>query len=166
MIEFGSLAELAHHLTQETVGGLVDTRKGLDRAARLLEREAKREFGTYQDGAGPFADWPELAESTKDDRVAKGFTENDPLLRTGGLRDSIEHETDDWEAVVGSTSDIMPYQEFGTATIPPRPVLGIALYRRADKIAEMIGGFAVRGLIGTDPVHGSLGYDMDVDGDD
>lgn len=176
MIEFGSLADLALHLTKATVGGLVATKSGLARAAEVLEKEAKSEFGHYQDAIGPFPEWPELADSTKDDRTAKGFTENDPLLRTGDLRDSIHHEVDEWEAVVGSTSPIMPFHEFGTSKMPPRPVLGTALYRRMDQIVGLIGRTAVAGLVGLDPsgnghyaarevdemtdVHSSLGYDV------
>ena len=57
--------------------------------ATLVEEEAKAEIGTYQDQAGPFIAWPELADSTKEDRTRQGFTENDPGLRSGAMRDSI-----------------------------------------------------------------------------
>lgn len=176
MMEFATLADLAHHLTRDTVGGLVATRKGLEVATAILQKEAKAEFGHYQDTEGPFPEWAELADATKEDRVAKGFTENDPLLRTGDLRDSIERETSDWEGTVGSTSEIMPFHEFGTAKMPPRPVMGPALYRKAEEIAELIGSFAVSGLVGYQPgatslygprdiedmtgIHRSLGYDI------
>ncbi len=148
MMEFPSLAGLANHLLQESVGGFLQVHEGLEAAAILLERESKAEIGTYQEGAGAFPSWPELAESTKADRVAKGFTENDPLLRSGELRDSITHEVDGMEAVIGSTSDIMLWQEVGTIRIPPRPVLGLALERNTDKVLRLIGGAAVHGLLG------------------
>lgn len=176
MIEFGSLADLALHLTKETVGGLVATKTGLTRAAELLERQAKSEFGHYQDAVGPFPEWAELAESTKEDRLAKGYTENDPLLRSGDRRDSIVHEVGEWEAIVGSTDEKMPFSEFGTSKEPPRPVLGSALYLRMDQIVDLIGRTAVSGLVGYDvsgnghyaardvgdmtDIHGSLGYDV------
>ena len=38
--------------------------KAMDRAARIVEREAKAEIGHYQDAASPFAAWAPLAEST------------------------------------------------------------------------------------------------------
>ena len=41
--------------------------------------------------------------------VAKGFTPDDPLLRTGQLRDSISHQVQGLDAVVGSTSEVMVY---------------------------------------------------------
>lgn len=159
-MEFLSLADLAHHLEKETVGGLLNTKRGIEAAAELLERESKKEFGVYQAGAGAFDAWPELADATKADRVAKGFTENDPLLRTGGLRDSIKREVEDWEATIGSEEEVMLFQEFGTKHIPPRAVLGIALDRNWEKIQRLIGYAAVSGFIGGDPIAPGLGYDL------
>ena len=160
MIEFGDLRELAMHLTDETVGGLVNAKKGVKAAVEMLDKAAKAEFGIYQEASGPFAAWAELADSTKEDRLAKGFSENDPLLRSGELRDSIHHEAEDWEGIVGSTSEIMLYQELGTSRIPPRPVLGIALYDNLDRIREMIGHAAVSGFVGGQRMAPSLGYDV------
>lgn len=108
--------------------------KGLKKAAKIIEKAAKDEFGEYQPKVGSFNEWAELAESTKEDRLKKGFIENDLLLRTGQLRDSIEHEVKGLEAVIGSKDEVMVYQEFGTSKIPPRPVLGPATYRNKDKI--------------------------------
>lgn len=160
MIEFASLADLATHLVRENAMIEIGAHEGLELASIILQREAKDEFGRYQDGIGPFPEWAELAESTKEERVRLGFTENDPLLRSGELRDSIEREATKMEAIVGSTSDIMPYHEFGTAKMPPRPVLGITLYRKAEEIGRLIGSYSVSGLIGEDPIHPSLGYDL------
>lgn len=162
MIEFGSLGDLARHLMQETVGGLTNTQHGLKAAAELLEREAKAEFGTYQQAVGPFEAWPDLADATKADRVAKGFTENDPLLRSGGLRDSIQHEVEEWEAIIGSEDPIMLFQELGTERIPPRPVLGTALWRNIDRIQQLVGFAAASGFVGGSPIDPSLGYDIGV----
>ena len=51
----------------------------MERAAKVVEREAKSEIGEYQDSTiSPFPAWAELADSTKDNRVRLGFTENDP----------------------------------------------------------------------------------------
>ena len=122
--------------------------RGLEKAARIVEAEAKREIGTYQGQAGPFAAWAELTEATKADRVAKGFTENDPLLRTGDMRDTIGHRVAGHEAVVGSDSDIAVYQELGTSRIPPRSFLGGAAFRKAEEVAQTLGHAAVLGLVG------------------
>ena len=122
----------------------------LDAAAASIEREAKREIGTYQrSDMGPYSPWQELAPATKADRVRQGFSENDPLLRTGELRDSLSHETHGLEAVVGSDSDVMVWQEFGTKTIPPRPVLGLAAVRKQADVARIVGDGVVASLVGS-----------------
>ena len=121
----------------------------LDAAAAAIEREAKQEIGTYQrSDMGPYEPWQELAQSTKADRVAQGYTENDPLLRSGELRDSIDRETHGLEAVVGSDSDVMVWQEFGTRTIPPRPVLGLAAVRKHEEVLKIVGDGVMAELVG------------------
>ena len=52
----------------------------------------------------------------------------------------------------------MEYQEFGTATIPPRPVLGPAVVHNREVIMELLGGAVVNGMVGRDVIHPSLGY--------
>jgi len=149
------LAEIAIHTAANAA---------LERVAQKVEKTAKDEIGVYQDAIGPFDAWPELAQSTQDEREKLGFMPNDPLLRTGELRDSISHEVHDFEAVIGSTSEIMEYQEFGTSRgIPPRPVIGPAAERNHDVILKELGGAVVAGLIGGDPIHPSLGYDRVVE---
>lgn len=121
----------------------------LDAAAKSIETEAKSEIGTYQrDEMGPFAPWEELKQSTQRERERLGFTPNDPLLRTGDLRDSISHETHGLEAAVGSTSQVMVWQEMGTETIPPRSVLGLAAQRREREVVKLIGAAVVSELMG------------------
>jgi phage gpG-like protein len=161
MMEFDSMADLAHHLMQETVGGLTQVKKGLEAAAVLLEETAKEEIGHYQEAIGPFDSWAPLAESTEARKAAKGYPPDSPLLATGAMRDSITHETESWEATVGSTDPKMVYHEFGTARIPPRPVLGTALYKKLAKVQKLIGNAAVSGFVGGDPIHPSLGYDVE-----
>jgi len=114
MMEFDSLEGLAHHLMQETVGGLTKTKKCLESAAILLENTAKAEIGNpamYQTEAGGFGPWPPLAESTLARKA-----DDTPLLETGQMRDSITHEVEDWEATVGATDPKMEYHEFERAT--------------------------------------------------
>lgn len=163
MIEFPTLGHLAQHFLRETAGELTIVREasrpGLEAASKLLLDEAKTYFGVYQQGAGPFGTWPELADSTKEDRVAKGFPENEPLLRTGDLRDSLEREVHDFEAIVGSASDVMLWQELGTSRIPPRPVLGIALQRLWPQIQKMMDRAAAAGFTG-DGAIGAPGYEI------
>ena len=116
----------------------------LEAAAQMIEDEAKHVIGTYE------FDWPQLADATQADRARKGFAPNEPLLRTGALRDSISHEitVPGTEAIVGSTSDIAVYQELGTEHIPPRPFLLPSAIYLEKPIEEMIGtvvGSAIAG---------------------
>jgi len=116
----------------------------LERAAVIVETEAKAEIGTYQPDAGPFAAWAELQDSTKRDRVAKGFSENEPLLRTGEMRDSVEHTVKmdfgpGGVAHIGSDSLIAVYQELGTVRIPARHFLGGAAFRKEREVQQVLG---------------------------
>lgn len=125
----------------------VEQHFALKKAAQVVENEAKAEFGIYQGAIGPYDKWEELADTTKADRVAHGYSENDPLLRSGDLRDSISHEVNGASAVIGSTDDVMVYQELGTETIPPRPVLGPALLRKEKQVLNLIGAHTAHGML-------------------
>jgi phage protein, HK97 gp10 family len=155
---FDTMEEMGLHLLERAVASAVSLHNGLERVGRKVERTAKSEFGHYQREVEHFPAWPELAESTKDERLRQGYTENDPLLRSGELRDSITHKTDGLEVTIGSTDDRMPYQEFGTKTIPPRPVLGPAAFRNKKAIQRILGAAAMEGVIGGEMIHEALGY--------
>ena len=154
-----SLIDMAVKVAEAEVAIHVEARKALERVAVKVENTAKAEFGEYQDAIGPFPEWTELADSTQAERGRLGFPENEPLLRTGELRDSISHEVHELTATIGSTSDIMVYQEFGTERIPPRPVLGPAAEANHETIVRELGGAVVKGLIEGAAIHRSLGYD-------
>src|SRR5262245_15225857 len=128
-------------------------RHALEKAAKVVKKRAKAKLGEYQDEAGPFVGWADLADATKADRVSQGFPEDEPLLRTGAMRDSIEHTVADGEAQVGSNSDIAVYQELGTERIPPRSFLGGAAAESVDAIIGIVGDHAVTALVGKG-VHG------------
>lgn len=120
----------------------------LTEAARIVEREAKAEIGHYQDAAGPFAAWPELADATKADRLKLGFTENDPGLRTGEMRESIGHTVLAHEAHVGSDDDKLVWFEMGTDKQPPRSVLGSAAVHKESEVIDLLGSGVVAVLSG------------------
>lgn len=143
-----SLPGFIEHMARMTVTMHEAEHLALDRAARIVKAEAKREIGHYQDEAGPFQKWAELADSTKRQRARLGFPENEPLLRTGEMRDSIEHRVGDREAVVGSDSEIAEYQELGTQKIPPRSFLGGAAFRKAEDVAKELGRSVTMALVG------------------
>ncbi len=135
---------------------------GLEVSLKLIKKKAKDKIGHYQNESGPFQDWAELADATKEDRLRLGFTENDPLFRTGALKESIEHEYKfgNAEGVVGSKSPIAPYQEYGTSNIPPRPFIGPAAYESKDAIKAILGRAIMEGLTDGEIVHESLGYNI------
>ncbi|MCG5072284.1 hypothetical protein [Paraburkholderia tagetis] len=120
----------------------------METGALLVATEARAEFGHYQrEDMGPLEPWAELKDETKqqhiqaivDGEAAEDAGPNTPLLVKGGLRDSIEHEFGPREFVVGSESEIMVWQEQGTPTIPPRPVLSTAMYRNTDNVVNLVG---------------------------
>ena len=145
---FGSLTELTLHLGKIAVAQHAMERTALDRCAKLVAAHAKEKIGDYQPEAGPFAAWAGLADATKADRLRQGYSEDDPLLRTGALRDSIGHTVRDSEAQVGSNSDIAVYQELGTKHTPPRSFLGGALADKLEDVRKIIGDEAVGALVG------------------
>lgn len=159
--EFDGLAGFIQHLAAAELALHAASHRALDAAAKIVEEDAKQRIGHYQDEAGPFVGWVELADSTKADRAAKGFSENDPLLRTGELRESISREVTSEEAVIGSTSDIAVYQEVGTDKIPPRPFLGAAAFSNKEKILKILGGSMMHAL-----EYGAAGSHVDLLADD
>mgnify|MGYP001615459134 CR=1 FL=1 len=113
-------------------------RKALDTACVIVKTEAKRVLGTYDYG------WTELADATKADRIRKGFPENEPGLRSGGMRDSVEHKVRDvgilqTEGNVGSNNDKAVWFELGTKKQPPRSFLAAAAMAKANEIEAAIG---------------------------
>jgi HK97 gp10 family phage protein len=146
--EFTSIGGFVAHMLARDAALVFAMRTGLQTVADAVRDTAKSELGHYQPAVGHFGAWPELADSTKKDRVAQGFTENDPLLRSGDLRESIKNEVSATHAVIGSTSDVAVYQELGTEKMPPRPFLGPAVLHNEEKIKRILGGAIVAGLLG------------------
>ena len=108
----------------------------VETAAQMIEERAKNAIGTYEFG------WPQLAESTQEERVREGYTANDPLKRTGHLKNSIGHyvQHEGIYNVVGYVGTDDPngkYHELGTGRIPPRPFLGPATMQSEHEIHEM-----------------------------
>ena len=102
--------------------------------------KAKSVIGTYAYG------WPELADRTKEDRAALGYPENEPLLRGGDLRDSIEIRAEPTaigaEGLVYSDKKTALWAELGTVTQPPRSFLMQSLIRSDVEMGEVFGAFA------------------------
>lgn len=139
-MEFKDLGSLAAHFDRIAAHAAnVKSGAGLEDAAALLTEKARDNVGQYHDAVGPVPAWAPLADATKADRVSQGYTEDDPLLRSGELRDSIGHEVSGNTAWVGSTSDLAPLHEFGTSRMPPRPIFGTALYENISEVVHQVG---------------------------
>jgi hypothetical protein len=149
MNSFASFAGFAAHLAEVMVETAIVEREALENAAVIIEKAAKAKIGEYQDQAGEFAAWADLAESTKQDRVAKGFSEDDPGLRTGQMRDSIEHQVHGSEAEIGSNDDDMVWFDQGTVKQPPRSVFGGTAFEQGPVVAAEIGAEMFAVLSGT-----------------
>jgi HK97 gp10 family phage protein len=107
--------------------------EALEKAAVIVETEAKRVIGTYEYG------WPPLAPSTLEKKAA-----DTPLLETGKMRDSITHSVSGNEARVGSNEDTALWQEMGTVRIPPRPFLQGAVQHKIKEVCDVIGHTVVK----------------------
>lgn len=109
----------------------------LERAAVIVETEAKDVIGTYRYG------WPPLAPSTLARKAA-----DTPLLETGEMRDSIEHVSNSEEANIGSNNDKALWHELGTKKIPPRSFLAGAAMHKGEEVAQVIGRTITSALVG------------------
>ena len=68
--------------------------------------------------------WAPWASSTARARRKEGTASTGLLLRSGGLRDSIEYEVQGPKVVIRSTSKYAEYLQNGTNRMPARPFLG------------------------------------------
>jgi HK97 gp10 family phage protein len=143
--EFQDITSFLAHLGSVNLALAAAETNALERAAKIIEADAKKQLGSYQKAAGPFNAWPRLAESTLAHHAKMGVGES-PLLVTGELYASIGHQVRGNEAVVGSTSDVAVYQELGTSKIPPRPFIGPAAFKNKDRIAKILGDAVVHAM--------------------
>jgi len=106
---------------------------GLAVGAVAIRKKAHEIFGDN-------AKLASLAPSTQEERSRQGFTPNDPLVRTGELRDSLEVEAGLMMAGVGSPDILMRYHELGDTRgrYPPRPVLTLATAEAMPEITAAI----------------------------
>lgn len=139
MKTFDNFRDFSRHLQAIAGAQAAALALALADSAKTIEAAAKAEIGHYQAAEGPFQAWPELADSTKTERRRLGFTENDPGLRTGAMRDSISHHVAGLEAVVGSDDQHLVWFELGTEKQPPRSVLGLAAIRHEHQIKQIVG---------------------------
>lgn len=148
MQEFTSFAQFGRHLAKVAAKGEAVADHMTKVSAQVVKDDAQWRIGAYQDAVGPFNAWEPLAHSTVMDRIRKGYTPFDPLLRTGEMRDSIAVDVTGQTAVIGSDSDIAVWQELGTKHIPPRPFLGPAAAAAGPKIGHATAAILIAWLCG------------------
>lgn len=183
MTEFSSVGEFIAHLGRIGPAAQLTVNRGFHHAVEVVWEESRHEIGTYQDEAGPFPAWAPLAETTLagwDDahghhypgKEELGYAPPDnPLLRTGELRDAIEMAVTQNHGVVGVPSrvvgngtpedpardvgDVATELELGTRHMPPRSFLGRALFVKTQEVVAIIGHAVIQGLAGKpfSPVH-------------
>ncbi|MFZ0270998.1 MAG: hypothetical protein WAL34_04025 [Acidobacteriaceae bacterium] len=156
MHEFTSFLDAAAHCAELALAQHEADHQSLERATKLLQKKVKEKYGEYQPEAGPFVAWAELAESTKQDRERQGYPEDEPLLRKGDVRNSIERLVKDGEGFVGSNSQIAEWEELGTKNMPPRSTMGSAAVENAEKIAKIVGEGTVMALVGAQVFQGRI----------
>ena len=150
MKAFSDLGVFAVFLVARAAEAQLAAEHALGKAAALIRDDAAERLGTYQAAVGPFFGWQELADSTKADRLRQGYTANDPLLRSGDLRENITSAALGREAVAGVVNGaagkdrrdlglIATYMELGTRSAPPRQFLGPAGFVKGEAAAQMIG---------------------------
>lgn len=134
---FTGLTQFAHFLDERVVAMVPIGKLVIGASAKILKRSIQKEYGDHV--------LPDLAQATQDDRVARGYSPNDPLLRDGSLlRASIESEVGEDFAAVGTSEPIAAYQEFGFVNartgrpVPPRPAHKIGLEEAIPGIVRMV----------------------------
>lgn len=131
----------------------------LEAQGAAIEASAKSKFGGYQTG------WTPLAESTMAERQRLGFAPDDPLFRSGGLRDAVHHKVEGDTVFIGvepgqalhgpdgrevDAAMVMEVQEYGDSAgrVPPRPVFGTVVVEDLDRHIDafVLGVMARAGL--------------------
>jgi hypothetical protein len=147
MLTCAEFAKVLGRAAETAEVGLVEPTEAV---MTTVAAEAKRVIGTYTYG------WPQLAEATQADRVAGGFSENDPLLRTGDMRASIATKAEPIaggaEGLVYSDQKEALWAELGTTGPgrgqPPRSFLFKSLWLATPLIAKTFGTFAETLFVG------------------
>ena len=153
MKEFKSMADFSAHLSKSVKNYEKYEKKAGIFLGETLRKEAQDKIGHLQDHVGEFPAWKELADSTKADKLRNDYVFNadfNPLYRTGEMRDSIHFSYIPALHLLflGSTSDIMLWQEEGTQHIPPRPVLGPTMFQAKMLVEYVFGKMLIDYIMG------------------
>ena len=162
MIEYKTFGGMSRHFAKLAMMGNEVTDAIAEQIATHIRDEAKAKLGEYQGASGPFGSWTRLAQATMDERVLLGFTDDEPLLRSGQLRDAIDSSLQIGGAAIGvphgahhgprgeveDVGDLAIRMEVGDGRTPPRPVLGPAAFESKHHAQQLAGAAVVAWLVG------------------
>ena len=139
-----SLTAFAAKLLEAAIIMPAEEAEGMERAAVMLEREAKRIIGSSA-----------LTPNAPATIEHKGA--DTPGVDTGETRKSIQHNSDRHEAFVGSNDERLKWLEFGTqkggaawgGPNPPRPVLALTSIKHGDEAADIVGRAVLASIVST-----------------
>lgn len=131
-------------------------RRGVEDAGELIASETRAQIGQYLDGPETGLPTAPLADRTIDDRIRKGFSPDEPGLRSGDMRDSygvrVESAGGRVSASIGSDDIKAVVFELGRLEQsnyqPPRPELTVAASRNEAKAVGAVRKLVVRALEG------------------
>jgi len=147
MTSFFTVEEMADLLLKLKITHKIFLHEGLKVVADKLVDTAKKEISHYQTAIGPFPDWEDLKQSTVDEKEKLGYAPPDnPLLRTGEMRDSIKSNVVDLTIYFGCTDPKSVNHEFGTSKMEMRPFIGPAAFRNIAFIKKVIRKASYEGL--------------------
>jgi phage gpG-like protein len=147
MRPFFTAEEMADLLIKLKLTHRLFLHEGLKVVADKLVQTAKDEISQYQAEKGHFPEWAPLADSTIADKERLGYSPPDnPLLRTGEMRNSIKSNVVDLDIYFGCTDPKSVYHEFGTSKMPMRPFIGPAAFTNIEFIRKTIGKASAAGL--------------------
>ena len=115
-----------------------DRRQLLTDIGTEVEAQTQERFDNQRDPQGN--PWQQLAEKTREWYVRNGMGHGFLLDQSGGLRDSLTMEVDDWPVLVGATKIYAATHQYGRGGIPARPYLGMSS-SNANEIMELARNF-------------------------
>lgn len=156
MRSFDNLADFSNHLADLSERMPRITMNALRPAAMLIQHEAQGMLGTYQEDTLGGPAWAPLSERRRRARLHAGQSENQPLLASRELHDSIAVDVHRTYAVIGSPLDKAVEMERGVASrnVPPRPFLAKAAARKTHEVAGMMAFRVVQVLSGASGLRG------------
>ncbi len=160
-----TLAQFAAHFTRMAATAPRRERAALTGAGATLARLSRSYIGTYQGAVGSFPAWKPLSVNTLrggvsptgyryKGKVEVGYSPGDnPLLRKGQLRGSIDSNVAGRSVIIGSDDPVARWQELGTqgsaqhVPIPPRSFIGRAMAEGGREATHQIARVVFRPLL-------------------